>query len=329
MNLVDGNLKIRLFNPAAEKILNLVPEQIGLPIALVTLGLIVGDLKNTVLEAIASNSQIARKVVGKNGCVFEMRVRPYYIEKNRVDGAVLAFIDVTELDKAQRLAAIGETAGMVGHDIRNPLQAIISDLYLAKGDLSAMPESEKKKNALENLEEIDKSVEYVNKIVGDLQDYARPLKPIIKETDLESVIRDVLVKMHFPQDIKTSCKVEKDGKRILTDPDLLKRMIGNLVMNAVQAMPDGGDLVVNGCREADTVVLTVEDNGVGIPEGVKPKLFTPLFTTKSKGQGFGLADVKRITEALNGTITFESQKSKGTKFIIRLPSSQKDNEGCA
>jgi signal transduction histidine kinase len=118
---------------------------------------------------------------------------------------------------------------------------------------------------LENLDEIDKSVEYINKIVGDLQDYARPIKPIIRETDLEGVISNVFVKTHIPQEIKASCKVEKDAKRILMAPDLLNRMIGNLVMNAVQAMPDGGDLVVKAFREADEIVLTVEDDGVGIP----------------------------------------------------------------
>jgi signal transduction histidine kinase len=85
-------------------------------------------------------------------------------------------------------------------------------------------------------------------------------------------------------------------------------------------MPDGGKLKIQAYREAADVIITVEDTGVGIPEEVKAKLFTPLFTTKSRGQGFGLAVVKRLTEALNGTVIFESQTCKGTKFIIRLPS---------
>ena len=107
----------------------------------------------------------------------------------------------------------------------------------------------------------------------------------------------------------------------MTDPDLLKRILGNLVTNAIQAMPNGGDLSIRVFREIDEVVLVVEDTGVGIPDEVKPKLFTPLFTTKSKGQGFGLAVVKRATEALGGTINFESQKGKGTKFVLRFPPS--------
>ena len=84
-------------------------------------------------------------------------------------------------------------------------------------------------------------------------------------------------------------------------------------------MPNGGKLTINAQREIDDIVITVGDTGVGIPEVARDKLFTPLFTTKSKGQGFGLAVVKRLTEALDGTVTFESQQGKGTKFIVKLP----------
>ena len=94
----------------------------------------------------------------------------------------------------------------------------------------------------------------------------------------------------------------------------------NLVNNAVQAMPKGGKLIIHAFKEGRDVLLTVKDTGVGIPEAVRGKLFTPMFTTKSKGQGFGLAVIKRMTEALGGTVSFESQEGKGTTFIIRLPS---------
>jgi signal transduction histidine kinase len=92
------------------------------------------------------------------------------------------------------------------------------------------------------------------------------------------------------------------------------------VINAVQAMPNEGSLIVQVKRtERNLAVFTVEDTGVGIPEDVKGKLFTPLFTTKSKGQGLGLAVVKRLVEGLNGNIRVESEEGKGTKFIIELP----------
>jgi signal transduction histidine kinase len=84
-------------------------------------------------------------------------------------------------------------------------------------------------------------------------------------------------------------------------------------------MPNGGKLTIYAYKEANEVLIAVKDTGVGIPEAVKGKLFTPMFTTKAKGQGFGLPVIKRMTEALGGTVTFESQEGKGTTFIICLP----------
>jgi PAS domain S-box-containing protein len=224
-----------------------------------------------------------------------------------------------QLKDAERMAGIGTTAGMVGHDIRNPLQAITSDVFLLKSDLSAMPEGEEKENMKESLEGIEKNVDYIDKIVHDLQDFARPLLPIAKEIDIEILFDDVLVKKAIPENIEASHEVEAGAKKLIADPDLLRRILANLVNNAVQAMPKGGKLTLRAHREKSDAVITVQDTGVGIPEEVKPKLFIPLFTTKSKGQGFGLAVVKRMTEALGGTVTFESETGIGTKFNIRLP----------
>jgi len=105
----------------------------------------------------------------------------------------------------------------------------------------------------------------------------------------------------------------------------VRRALTNLLNNAIQAMPDGGTLGISVFCEVAKVVLTVKDTGVGIPEEVKHKLFTPMVTTKSKGQGLGLAVVKRLVESLNGNITFESQEGKGTQFVIILPINQKSN----
>ena len=115
------------------------------------------------------------------------------------------------------------------------------------------------------------------------------------------------------------------AKKIVADPALMKRILSNLVTNAVQAMPNGGKLEVKACRDAGKFVITVSDTGIGIPEDIKSKMFTPLFTTKSKGQGFGLPVVKRMTESLGGTVSFKSEEGKGTEFIFVSPPPQRVN----
>ena len=261
----------------------------------------------------------------------------YTNEAGEIQGVFAAARDITEqrkaeaeaqsaakkLKDAERLAAIGATAGMVGHDIRNPLQAITGDLYLAKTELADVPDSPEKNNALENLQEIEKNIDYINKIVADLQDFARPLKPHLEDSDLKQIINDLLTKNGLPKDVKVTVKVEDSAMKLQADSSYLNRILYNLVTNAVQAMPKGGKLTIHAYREADDAVITVKDTGVGIPDQVKDKLFTPMFTTKSKGQGFGLAVIKRMTEALGGEVTFKSQEGKGTKFTVRFPQNVK------
>jgi signal transduction histidine kinase len=99
----------------------------------------------------------------------------------------------------------------------------------------------------------------------------------------------------------------------------IRRVLTNLVYNAIQAMPNGGTLQITVYQKENQAVITVSDSGKGIPDEIKPKIFSPLFTTKAKGQGLGLAVVKRLVEALGGQITFESQLGKGTTFTINLP----------
>ena len=123
----------------------------------------------------------------------------------------------------------------------------------------------------------------------------------------------------MPENVKVSVKVETEARKVVADSSYINRIMYNLVNNAVQAMPKGGKLTIHAYKEANDVIITVKDTGVGIPESVKGKLFTPMFTTKAKGQGFGLAVIKRMTEALGGTVTFESQEGKGTTFTVRLP----------
>ncbi len=224
-----------------------------------------------------------------------------------------------ERKETERLAAIGQTAGMIGHDIRNPLQAITSELYIARASITESPMPPEIKNpALESIELIEEQTDYISKIVSDLQDYARPLKPEIKEIETTKLIASVFQMVRVPATITLKIDI-KELPKISTDPTLIRRAITNLVNNAIQAMPEGGTLSLSAQKTPNATIIEVSDTGRGVPEEIKPRLFTPLVTTKAKGQGLGLAVVKRIVEVLGGSIVFESEVGKGTRFVISLP----------
>ncbi len=224
-----------------------------------------------------------------------------------------------KLKVAERMAAIGETAAMVGHDIRNPLQAIVGELYLEKEEVCSLPEGETRSNLLESIRAIEENIFYVNKIVSDLQDFARPLKAEEQEVDVNTVIADALSMVPIPSNLQVQIDVSSDFPMLNASNQMLKRALTNLVQNAVQAMPDGGQLTIKATANSGKGVIVVEDTGVGIPEEVKAHLFKPLITTKAKGQGLGLAVVKRLIEAQNGTVRFESEAGNGAKFIVEIP----------
>jgi PAS domain S-box-containing protein len=229
-----------------------------------------------------------------------------------------------QLRNAERLSAIGETAGMVGHDLRNPLQTVTGETYLAKSELKDIPDSPAKENLEENINIIAEQISYMDKIVSDLQDFVRPVTPDKKPVNLPKLLTATIAEINIPQTIQVDTKIQRNLPEISVDAQLLKRVFINLVTNAVQAMPQGGQLTVKTQKRKTVdgksrVLIHVEDTGVGIPESVKPKIFRPLFTTKSKGQGFGLAVCRRVIEAHSGTITFESEEGKGAKFTVELP----------
>jgi len=227
-----------------------------------------------------------------------------------------------KLSQAERLAAIGQTAGMVGHDIRNPLQAIAGELFLAKDEVDNLPDGEAKKYLQENIVSIEENLYYIDKIVADLQDYTKPLNPNSEAVRIEKAIEEALLIVNIPSKLHVAITIPETFPTFHADFSMLKRALINLIQNAVQAMPNGGTLKITAACQNNHACITILDTGEGIPQEIQKKLFTPLFTTKSKGQGFGLAVVKRLIEAQNGTITFKTQNGKGTTFTIKLPLNQ-------
>jgi signal transduction histidine kinase len=225
----------------------------------------------------------------------------------------------TRLLESERLSAIGRTTAMVGHDLRNPLQVIINTLYLARMKLELIPPQLEKKDLEEIYNTIESQIMYMDKIVTDLQDFSRPVtvKPI--KTDLKELVEEVLSSVHVPDDVKVSVKISEDFPMFNVDTPLLKRVLSNLILNAIQAMPNGGSLTVAVSSTNEHVIITVEDTGVGIPRENMPKIFESFFTTKAQGQGLGLSICKKFVEASGGSIEAESEEGQGTTFTVKLP----------
>jgi PAS domain S-box-containing protein len=236
-------------------------------------------------------------------------------------GYVVMIRDLTEkrglekkLSNAERLAAIGELAGMVGHDLRNPLQGIKSAAYFLKKKGATIKEDQAKVM----LEAIEKGVEHSDKIINDLLDYSGNMRLELQVNSVRNVLIDALTMVRIPENVKIINTISGETTLII-DKNKIERVFINLVKNAIDAMPNGGTITLT-CKQANGCVeITFADTGMGIPEEIMPKIFSPLSTTKAQGMGFGLAICKRMIEAHGGTITVETEKGKGTAFTVTLP----------
>jgi PAS domain S-box-containing protein len=219
-----------------------------------------------------------------------------------------------QLLRAQRLAVIGELAGMVGHDLRNPLTSISGAVYYVKKRLSSKIDGK----VNEMLDLIGKNIVYSNKIINDLLDYSREIKLDITETIPKSTIKEALSLVEIPKNVQVIDLTEGKPK-IKVDTAKIKRAFVNILKNAVEAMPRGGTLTTKSRKSDGNVEFVFSDTGVGVSKKTIEKFWTPLFTTKAKGMGFGLAICKRIVEAHGGSISVKSSRGKGTTFTVTIP----------
>ncbi|HWQ67015.1 MAG TPA: ATP-binding protein [Methanospirillum sp.] len=229
-----------------------------------------------------------------------------------------------ELREIQRFAVIGELATMIGHDMRNPLQVITNLNYLLGRKVSSMPAEESailKKHGIQDLfSRIGTEAQYLNKIVSDLQDYAREVNPKLVRVDPGQFLDELLTSIPLPDTVQVVKQFER-GIEVPIDPTLLRRVMENLIINAIQAMEQGGTLTLATGKSHGLIFMTVSDTGTGIAPAVQSRIFEPLFTTKSKGTGFGLPVSKRLVEAHGGTIAMKSSSPAGTTFEVILPES--------
>jgi PAS domain S-box-containing protein len=216
--------------------------------------------------------------------------------------------------KLERLAAIGELAGMIGHDLRNPLTGIKNATYLLKKKGAAISEIEAKAM----LEIIEREIGHSDKIIDDLLEYAKEMRLELHRCPLRNLIIEAITLIKVPEKVKIINNIP-DELKIKIDPNKIERVFINLVKNAIDAMPNGGTITINCQQKNSNFEISFSDTGKGIPEEIQSKLFTPLFTTKAQGMGFGLAICKRIIEAHEGAIKVETETGKGTTFTVILP----------
>lgn len=219
-----------------------------------------------------------------------------------------------KLIKSERLAAIGEAAAMVGHDLRNPLTSIGGATYYVKGKLS----SETDKKTVEMLELIEQGVAYSNKIINDLLTYSGEIRLELLETVLKFVIEDALSSVRIPRNVRIFNLAENEHP-VRADVENMKRVFVNIIRNALDSMPGGGTLTIVSKKTSDSIAIAFSDTGTGMPKDVLEKIWVPFFTTKAKGMGLGLPICKRIVEAHHGKILVESKVGEGTTFTIKLP----------
>ncbi len=221
--------------------------------------------------------------------------------------------------KAERMAAIGELATMVGHDLRNPLQSIENATYYLNNELPRLlPSILTSQKAMKMLQVISDSVDYADKIVRDLQDFSATKKPILMKTDVNAIVRETLSQVEAPENVEIITELGH-LPLIEADKDMIKRVFMNLATNGIQAMKNGGKLKASTKKTKEFVEVSFKDTGIGMSKENMKKLFTPFFTTKAKGIGMGLAICKKFVESHGGSIEVESEEGKGTTFTVKLP----------
>jgi signal transduction histidine kinase len=228
----------------------------------------------------------------------------------------------SELELSRRLAAIGRLTSGVGHEVKNPINAIVVHLELLKtklGDASAP--------AVRHLEVIDSEIHRLDRVVQMLVDFSRPVELDLREHDLRSVIGDVLMLATAEFSTRNVTLISHMPSHPImanVDADLLKQAVLNVILNGAQAMPEGGKLEVTLEDDRKFAVLRIADEGGGIPEEIREKIFDLYFTTKTEGSGIGLAMTYRILQLHYGSIEVQSMTGRGTEFQLRIPLSASD-----
>jgi signal transduction histidine kinase len=239
-------------------------------------------------------------------------------------GALLTLHDLesaeaieSEIELSRRMAAIGRLTSGVGHEVKNPINAIVVHIELLKSKLTGAGAS-----ATRHIEIIEAEIHRLDRVVQLLVDFSRPVELQLHEQDMRDVIGDVLALSAAElstHNVKLESRLPEKPLVVNIDADLIKQAAINVIQNGAQAMPDGGTLRVILEEQRKYAVLRIADQGCGIPDDIREKIFDLYFTTKSGGSGIGLAMTYRILQLHYGSIEVQSNGERGTEFLLRIP----------
>jgi len=258
-----------------------------------------------------------------DGTCYQIHFRLHPIEREgHIYGASVFSTDITEkhkneeiLQRMEKLESIGTLAGGIAHDFNNLLTALFGNVSLAKLSIDESDE------AYHYLDDAENSLDRATSLTRQLLTFAKGGQPQKEKLHLEQILKDLLTLDLSGSNVKAELTVDKELWPIFGDKGQLQQVFSNLIINAVQAMPEGGILQISLCNKAEenSVEIKVKDQGIGISSKALGKIFDPYFTTKSNGTGLGLATSYSIIHKHNGEISVNSQEGSGTEFTIRLP----------
>jgi signal transduction histidine kinase len=245
-------------------------------------------------------------------------------EKNSQIGALLIMRDAEsvqrigdEIEMSRRLSASGRLTRGVAHEVKNPINAIVLHLQLLRNKLAHQEPDTRR-----HMDIIDSEIRRLDRVVQTLVDFTRPRDLHLEEVDLRRVMEEV-AQLAAPDAEQHGVTIDRDMPEqrlpVKVDVDLVKQAILNVVLNGVQAMPQGGLLAISARREGQAVIAEVHDQGDGIPKDLHDKVFELYFTTKKDGSGIGLAQTYQILQWHYGSVDFESTEGAGTSFRFHLP----------